>query len=62
MDTLPNLSPPINRHAKPTLRDLMRAKGPAWAADYIVRRHGVRHRHAVLVVGMLGIVDREVRS
>jgi hypothetical protein len=42
---------------RPTLGD-MRRKGPAWAADYLARRHGIRHRHAVLVVGMLG-VDRE---
>jgi hypothetical protein len=43
---------------RPTLGDLMRRKGHAWAAACIVRRHGIRHRHAVLVVGMLG-VDRE---
>ena len=43
---------------RPTLGGLMRHKGPARAAACIVRRHGIRHRHAVLVVGMLG-VDRE---
>jgi hypothetical protein len=60
--SLPSHPPTINRavtaHSRPTLGDLMRRKGPHWAAACIVRRHGIRHRHAVLLVGMLG-VDRE---
>jgi hypothetical protein len=58
MDTLQRPSPTFNRavtvRSKPTLGDLMRRKGPAWAAACIVRRHRVHHRHAVLVVAMLG--------
>jgi hypothetical protein len=62
MYTLQTPSPKLNRavtaRRKPTLGELMRQKGAAWAAACIVRRHGIRHRHAVLVVGILG-VDRE---
>jgi len=47
--------PSARRADKPTLRDLMHWKGPAWAADCIVRRHQIHPRHAALIVGMLGI-------
>lgn len=40
---------------RPTLGDLMRRKGPTWAADFIVRRHGIHPRHAALFIGMLGV-------
>ena len=40
---------------RPTLGDLMRRKGPTWAADCIARRYQIRHSHAALIVGMLGL-------
>ena len=38
----------------PTLGDLLRRKGPEYAARCIQRRYGIRRRHAALVAAMLG--------
>jgi hypothetical protein len=43
-----------NPVAPVTLGDLMRHKGPEWAARCILRRYGIRRRHAALVAAMLG--------
>jgi hypothetical protein len=42
---------------RPTLGDLMRRNGPAWAAECIGRRYRIHPRHAALVVGMLGVAE-----
>jgi hypothetical protein len=43
-----------NPVAPVTLGDLMRRRGPEWAARCIQRRYGIRRRHAALVAAMLG--------
>jgi hypothetical protein len=46
---------PSSRNRPITLGDLMRQKGPAWAARCLERRYRLRRKHAALVVEMLGL-------